>query len=103
MPVARPAWRDSRSCRPGKSRVTSARPRPAGPRRLLPQVAAPAGTCQLRRNPGKLRYFHAAPLALARSRPFSGANPGSELVAVVTEVPGSEVADVRACRVQGND
>ena len=36
-------------------------------------------------------------------RPFSGANPGSQLVAVVTEAPGSGVADVRACRVKGDE
>src|SRR5216684_809920 len=78
-------------------------PSAAGPRRLLPQVTVPAGTCRSGRNPGRLRYFPAVPLALAGSRPFGGANPGSQLVAVVTEVPGFGVADVRACRVEGND
>jgi hypothetical protein len=48
----------------------------------------------------QLRYFDAAPRALAASRPFSGANPGSRLAVGVTEVPGFGVADVRACRVE---
>ena len=38
-------------------------------------------------------------------RPFRGANPGSQLIAVVTEVPGSGsgVADVRVCWIEGNE
>src|SRR6266851_7317218 len=85
-----------------------------------PWVGAPLGAChqhsrsptpiaaghrpcrhlRFRRNPGKLRYLHAVPLALGWVRPFSGANPGSQLVVVVTEVLGSGAADVRACRVE---
>jgi hypothetical protein len=36
-------------------------------------------------------------------RPFSGANPGSQLVAVVTGVPGFGIADVRAFRIEGTE
>jgi hypothetical protein len=37
------------------------------------------------------------------SHALGGAEPGSQLVAAVTEVPGSEVADAGACFVDGND
>jgi hypothetical protein len=51
----------------------------------------------------KLRYFQAALLALGESGPSVARTQVAHLVAVVIEVPGSGVADVRAYRVEGNE
>src|SRR5712692_5923139 len=78
-------------------------PSAAGPRRLLPQVTAPCRHLPVRPESRQVAVLPCCTPCLGWVRPFSGANPGSQLVAVVTEVPGFEVADVRACRVEGNE
>jgi hypothetical protein len=91
MPVARPAWRYRRSCRPGKSRVTSGY---TATSRSRSSASSPTSS-SCRRRPALADRTWVVVL-VAR-------NPGSQLVAVITEVPGSGVADMRACRVEGNE
>src|SRR5580692_12653120 len=64
-------------------------------------------SCGARPRPGYPQHYCTLRMPVARPactpclgwvQPFRGANPGSQLVAVVTEVPGFGVADVRACR-----
>src|SRR5580700_12252419 len=68
-------------------------------------------SCGARPRPGYPQHYCTLRMPVARPactpclgwvRPFRGANPGSQLVAVVTAVPGFGVADVRACR-SGNE
>jgi hypothetical protein len=42
-------------------------------------------------------------MCLGWVRPFGGANPGSQLVAVRNRGTRFRAADVRACRVEGNE
>ena len=81
---------------PARCKPSAARPRAYHGR--SPSLNVPS----VHRNPDKLRYFMLRPLP--RPGPaLSDVNSGSQLVAVVTEVPGTEGPDARACFVKGND